>query len=128
MKNHLAAVALASCLTAATVTAQADEIYCPAVEATAHLTSQGELGVNIGHAEGEPPVFESVNPGDCFYDAALQNMRSVCGAFLEDPGSIDSSLGDGSPPQSKAEMQQAIVRLKRRVRSLRRQLFRQQKP
>lgn len=107
---------------------QADEVYCPAVRATAHLTSEGDLGVNIGQPLGEPPVFEPVEPGDCFYDAALEDMKSVCGAFIEDPSSVDSGVEDGGVPQSKAQMRQAISRLKKRVRSLRRQLLKRQKP
>ena len=75
--------------------AQADEIYCPAVRGTAHLTSQGELGVSLSVPLDGPPIFEPVSPGDCFYDAAAQDMQSACGAFLEDPGSIGDEPVDG---------------------------------
>lgn len=108
--------------------AQADEIYCPAVRGTAHLTSQGELGVSLSVPLDSPPIFEPVSPGDCFYDAAAQDMQSACGAFLEDPGSIGDEPVDGEVAQSKAEMRRAISRLKKKLRSLRRQISRQNAP
>ncbi len=108
--------------------AQADEIYCPAVRGTAHLTSQGELGVSLSVPLDGPPIFEPVSPGDCFYDAAAQDMQSACGAFLEDPGSIGDEPVDGEVAQSKAEMRRAISRLKKKLRSLRRQISRQNAP
>jgi hypothetical protein len=127
MKSLIArASTLALLLVAAN--AQADEIYCPAVRGTAHLTSQGELGVSLSVPLDGPPIFEPVSPGDCFYDAAAQVMQSACGAFLEDPGSIGDEPVDGEVAQSKAEMRRAISRLKKKLRSLRRQISRQNAP
>lgn len=127
MKSLLACASTIALLFCAS-NAQADEIRCPAIHGTAHLTSSGELGVSLLVPFDGPQIFDPVSPGDCFYDAAAQDMQSACGAFLEDPGSIGDEPVDGEVAQSKAEMRRAISRLKRRLRSLRRQISRQYAP
>ena len=65
MKSLLACASTIALLFCAS-NAQADEIRCPAIHGTAHLTSSGELGVSLFVPFDGPQIFDPVSPGDCF--------------------------------------------------------------
>lgn len=123
-------VATAAAALAAIQTAAADEIMCAEIQLDSYITSTGEIGVLMPGPIDEEPVRQIVQPGECFYDGALQAMRSTCAALGEtvsptEPGDYPSiGLPVPDVAASPAELRARVSQLRKRVRTLRQRLHR----
>ena len=123
--------------------AYAESFYCARYYPDAFLSSTGKLGIFLPAPLGEKAEYTEVEPGECFYDGALRDMKEMCALINDLPesrppadGGDDSSVEDpiedeftpelGQPDSLKPirNLMTSIAKLKKRVRTLRRKLHR----
>jgi len=120
--------------------ARSESFYCSRVVHESLITSTGKLGVLRPTPADEAPRYTEVEPGDCFYDEAIRDMREMCAILselpegrqppgaeepsFEGPFEIDSPSDSDEPDslESVQKLKASVAKLKKRVRTLRRKL------
>ena len=139
MKKLLISAILATILFAPNA-ALSESFYCARILHESFISSTGKLGVFLPSMVGENPRYVEVEPGECFYDEAMRDMRSMCAILNElpegqiPPGAEDPSfegpidLNDPADWEARdsldsiQKLKDSVAKLKKRVRTLRRKL------
>jgi hypothetical protein len=131
--HTIARTVLLASLVLSPLTVSADEINCAQIQLDAFLTSSGQIGVQAPTYQGGTDVlFTPVEPGQCFYEGAVESMKASCVSLFEEhpDNPLDGStktVALPSGPNCPQELEVAVSKLRKRVRTLRRKLYRRER-